>query len=170
MAEADLSIGAPDAPQLVEEAYDEHFDATDDLIDVPEVDENTVKGLLALIGSGASVLVADPDVPDQWSFTERELSDLAPPLTRIINRRPKLRQAVARGDEAAVVLVLAGYGGRNLAAGATARRAREGENGEQPRETNQSENPTDTRPAGERLIGSDWAHGGTADGVRSTAD
>lgn len=127
MPVADLSIGAPGRPE-VEAPPGDPFVEPDDVADepVPEVDEAVVRGLLRSLGGGASFALGDADVPDHWRFTDRELDDLTPPLTRIINRRPKLRRAVLRGDEMTVAVVLAGYAGRNVAAARTAQEVRNG--------------------------------------------
>jgi hypothetical protein len=82
--------------------------------DAPPVAEVVVRGLLAGIGAAASTLAAPPELPEAWRFTARELDDLTPPLTRIINARPALRRAVHRGDHLSVAIQLAAYAGRNV--------------------------------------------------------
>lgn len=80
----------------------------------PEVSPDLVRSLLAALGQGiASTPLADPDIEDHFCFTDRELDDLTPPLTRIINRRPALREALENGDELAVIAHLGGWAARN---------------------------------------------------------
>jgi hypothetical protein len=128
VAVADLSIGAPGRPETEAIPGDmgADFDATELLLEeeAPHVDEHLVEGLLRSLGGGLGYVAGDPDVANHWRFTEQELRDVVPPLTRIINRRPQLRRAVARGDEMAVAIVLAGYAGRNVAAGQAAKEVR----------------------------------------------
>jgi hypothetical protein len=131
----DLSIGPPPRPETQaapgeSEGDGPSFGEPVDAELVPEVDERTVRNLLKGLGWSANVVLADDDVPDQWKFTDSELDGLTPPLTRIINRRPKWRAAVARGDEAIVMMILAGYGGRNVEAGRKARKERDEQSGE----------------------------------------
>jgi hypothetical protein len=122
------AIGAPPAPGSAPDDVDAPPPVFEDpvLLEVaPEVPEPVVRGLLASAGTilGMSPL-ADPDVEDHWSFTERELDDLTPPLTRMVNARPQLRAAAARGDELTVLVQLLGYGGRNVLDAHAARKAR----------------------------------------------
>lgn len=127
MPVADLSIGAPGTPETeaIPGALADELGEDDLLLeDAPHVDEALVEGLLRSLGGGLEYVAGDPDVPEHWRFTDRELRDVVPPLTRIINRRPQLRRAVARGDEMAVAIVLAGYAGRNVAAGQAAKEVR----------------------------------------------
>lgn len=92
---------------------------------LPEVPEAVVRGILATLGTVLAISpLAVEEVPDHWLFTERELNDLTPPLTRIVNARPQLRAAAARGDEVTVAVQLAGFTGRNLIAGSLARKQR----------------------------------------------
>lgn len=125
---ADLTVGPPTPPQVGVDVGDAEAYELDDVgVDVPHVDEAMVRALVAGMGNAANYVAGDDDVPELWRFTDRELDDLIPPLTRIINRRPALRQAVIRGDEMAVAIVLAGYAGRNYADLKAAQEAR-GEN------------------------------------------
>jgi hypothetical protein len=124
----DVTVGPPPRPETQAGTGEDAaaaFEPVDDVQLVPEVDERTVRALLQGLGYAASTIGADEDVPDQWKFTATELDGLTPPLTRIINRRPKWRAAVARGDEAVVVMILASYGGRNVQAGREAKEARD---------------------------------------------
>jgi len=124
----DLQVGAPGTPQVgahqdvddVDGGFDDGF-----VEEAPPVDAATVKVVLMALGSGVNALAGDDDVPGQWKFTPGELDAIAPPLTNIINARPKLRAAVARGDYMVVGIHLAGYAGRNLGAGSRAKEQRE---------------------------------------------
>lgn len=137
---ADLAIGDPEAPEVdPEEAQAQAYDLADDLdagADVPMVDEAVVRGLLAAAGGLVAMAAAPEEAPEVWTFTERELDDLTPPVTRIVNRRPQLRRAVMHGDEVAVAMVLAGYVGRNAADLSAVRALREevGDDGDEQRE------------------------------------
>lgn len=173
MGAADLSIGAPGAPEV---ATDSLHDGTGsrtegpyvapgfdepELEEAPPVDELVVRTLLASMGGMAHVAFGDEDVPEHWEFTDRELDQLTPPLTRWINRQPRLRRAVAHGDELAVGLALAGYAGRNITAGQQARafRDEEGTDGYVDRQAPRAPGPA-APPAG----GADGWWGGPADG------
>lgn len=129
MADLDLSIGAPGKPEVTApgDDVDDVEGAADwgDVDDAPEVSPDTVRVVLAAIGAGVGVVAGDEDVPNHWRFTDRELDDLTPPVANIINSRPALRRAVAKGDYAVVAIHLAGYTGRNLGAGKRAREQRE---------------------------------------------
>lgn len=125
----DLSVGPAPRPEVAAAPEPERVGPDDvfveDLADeAPHVDESVVRALLRSLSGGVAYAAGDPDVPDHWRFSDRELADLTPPLTRIVNRRPQLRRAVARGDEAAVAMTLAGYVGRNYTAGRKAQEAR----------------------------------------------
>ena len=86
------------------------------LDDAPEVTPDQVAGWLRTFGAGANlVLPGRRLVPDAWRFTEAEIGELAPPLARIVNRRPQLRALAARSDADAfaVALGMGRYGWRN---------------------------------------------------------
>ena len=126
----DLSIGPPPAPTVATADGGADYPTGPDVWDdpapeLPEVPEPVVRGILASAGTLLAMSpLADPDVPAHWAFTESELDALTPPMARIVNARPALRQAAAHGDEVTVAVQLLGYGGRNLLTGAAARRAR----------------------------------------------
>jgi hypothetical protein len=152
MAEVDLSVGPPSAPEVAagvgdpvppaakpksgrppksppssstsssEPAAPTGLDELDEPL--PAVTMDQVRVVVMGAGLMLSMAFGDDEVPDHWRFSEVELAALVPPLTSIINRRPALRRAVQRGDELTVALVLAGYSGRNLDALRGARRAR----------------------------------------------
>lgn len=126
----DLTISPPSPPEVEPSSADGSPgavppDVEAEVVNAPQVDEAVVRTLLKAFSGVTSYAVGRDDVVDHWKFTNQELDDLTPPLTRYINRRPKLRAAVARGDEAAIGMVLASYTGRNIAAGQTARKAEE---------------------------------------------
>ena len=94
------------------------FDADDDktppdLADlVPEVTEPMVRGILAGIGNMASMI--DRAAPGLWRFTDDELDQLAPPVTRLANRNDTLRRALLHGDYVVIAMTLSGYAVRNI--------------------------------------------------------
>lgn len=91
-----------------------------------DIPEPVIRALLASAGGLLAMSpLADADVAGNWRFTETELDDLTPPLTRIANRRPAIQHALARGDELTVAIQLLGYTGRNVADAAAARHARQ---------------------------------------------
>lgn len=90
----------------------------------PLVDERQVRGLCKSLSGVLSALVGDPDVDRHWRFTDDELDELVPPLTRYINRTPRLLVAVEKGNELEIALVLAGWAGRNITDGQRAREVR----------------------------------------------
>lgn len=86
------------------------------------IEERQVRDLLRS-GSGLlGVLLGMEEVERHWRLTADELDALTPPLTRIVNRTPRLMIAVQHGDEATVAIELARYAGRNID---LARRAKE---------------------------------------------
>ena len=125
-----IGIAPPPASQLgTTDAYDlpgdppaESFD-TGAAPESPEVPEPVIRGILASMGMLLAAVpgVAHPDVPDHWQFTTAEMDALTPPVTRIVNARPVLRDAAANGDELTVAVQLAGFGIRNYMTGAKAR-------------------------------------------------
>lgn len=119
----DLTIGPP-APPEVRTAPGERHELVE-LEEAPQVDESVVRGLLKGIGGTLGYALGDDDVADHWRFTDRELDDLTPPVTRIVNRNNKLRRAVMKGDEIAVAIALAGYAGRNVDLARAARKERD---------------------------------------------
>lgn len=156
---ADLTIGPPPTPEVSAESapHGEAF-SSEELIEAPHVDEAVVRTMLRSVGGVAHATAGRDDVKDHWQFTDREIDDLAPPLTRYINRRPKMRAAVARSDEASIALVLTGYTTRNFAAGRAAKKAEERKKKvEQQREADKSardvaRSPSD-RSAGQNPYG-----------------
>lgn len=174
MGVADLSIGAPDTPEVAADALDggaasrtEGRHPGPELLDggdldlAPEVDELVVRTLLSSMGGMLHVAIGDEDVPEHWEFTPRELDQLTPPLTRWVNRQPRLRKAVAHGDELAVGVALASYAGRNITAAQQARAARdeEGNDAHVDREAPGPAGPAGAAPGGPHGFGP-GRHGG----------
>lgn len=124
MPELDLSIGDPQPVEAGGAGDDLEFDELELEGEAPPVSDHTVRAILIALGAGAGQLVGDDDVPQHWHFTSSELDGIVPPLTNIINRRPALRAAVAKGDYLAVGIHLAGYTGRNIGDQQRARAAR----------------------------------------------
>jgi hypothetical protein len=130
---ADLTVGPPPAPSVRPRDPADVPGPPDGALAeelVPQVDESVVRMSLQAFGGLLSYPLADDDVVDHWRFTERELDDLTPPLTRIVNRNAKLRRAVIRGDEMAVAVAFGGYVGRNMTEGHKARKVRRERDGE----------------------------------------
>lgn len=134
---ADLTVGPAPPPEVRARTADDAALASEpglaDEVDVPpQLDPEVVRSFLMGAGGLLGHVLGDSEVPDHWRVTPRELDELAGradapgPLTRIINRNAGLRRAVIRGDEMAVAVVLAGYAGRNVAAGKKARDRRRG--------------------------------------------
>lgn len=149
---SDLAWGEAEDPEVLGGIEPEEAGAAEPAeLDVPvHVDPIVVRGLLqTFVGGGLGWVVGDPDVPGHWRFTERELDDLTPPLCRYINGRPRLREAVIRGDQLAIVTVLAGYVGRNISDGQQAARNREdSDNGDFGREDPRGAGGPAWHPAG----------------------
>ena len=138
----DLTVGAPEAPEVdVAPVTDDPDDPTaglehDALAPAPvAVDESMVRRLLKMAGDAAHGMSGDigETEPEFLRFTDAELDNLTPPLAAYINQRPRLQAAVQRGDGVAVVLTLAGWSGRNLAA--YRRYHEETDDGDERRET-----------------------------------
>jgi hypothetical protein len=134
----DLSIAPPGTPAVVNDLDDDPLFAEDLTPGVavaggdplaamaPEVTEQQCRDLLAMVGSAASMLGADEDLPEQWEFTDAELDELAPILTRIANRHLWMRRLIAKGDGIFLAFGFARYLKRNVQDGQAARAAREG--------------------------------------------
>jgi hypothetical protein len=128
---ADLSVGKAPPPEVrPKDPAAEVLDSVEVEESVPQVDEGLVRSTVMALGGALSFVVGDEDVPGHWRFTDQELVDLVPPLTRIINRNVKLRRAVIRGDEMAIAVALGGYLGRNVRDGNKARKVRRERDGE----------------------------------------
>lgn len=123
-AEADLGDVDLDAPFVDEIAADDGGG---------QLSLDTVRGTLQAIGLMVHSLIGEDGAGEEhWRFSSDELDDLAPAVLRIASRRPKLRQALEKGDELTVALILAGYFGRNIEATRVARK--EHDDGELGRE------------------------------------
>ena len=87
--------------------------APEDLADVvPQVDEPLVRSVL--VGLGQMAHVIDPITPELWRFTDDELDQATPPLTRLANRNDTLRRALLHGDYVVLALTFSTYLGRNV--------------------------------------------------------
>ena len=128
---ADLTVGPAPIPEVRPQATND-VGHNELLLEesVPQVDESVVRVSLQALGGLLSYPLSDDDVVDHWRFTDRELNDLTPPLTRIVNRNARLRRAVIRGDEVAVAVAFGGYVGRNMTEGHKARKVRRERDGE----------------------------------------
>lgn len=115
---ATIGIAEPDAPEVEREAGDVAAVVVEGpaLETAAPLSEDTVRAVLEGVGAVMATLVAPEEDPELWRFTPAELDAITPPLTRIANRRPRLRRALEEGDELALALHLAGYAGRNVAA------------------------------------------------------
>lgn len=188
---ADLSIGAPGPVEVAEGAAtvddepagdelqgDELAGAVVDL--TPAITEAQVRAFLEAAGGVANQLGRDElYAPDVWRLTKSELDNLTPPLTRIINRRPALKRAVERGDEAFVALLLAQYAGRNFDTTRNATKARkaataaarnphlEADDGDGEREAGPAENGAHAGAGGD---GGGWRPGGAYGGGSHAPD
>lgn len=74
--------------------------------------EDTVRSLLE--AQGVLLHGAIGKAEDEWIYTKQELSTIAKPLTRILNRYDATRVAAGTGDEIALILGLFGYVMRSL--------------------------------------------------------
>lgn len=129
----DLTVGPPGPPEVDVDPAEPGPPPEDELGEpppgeplapaVPAVSQDAVRAILQAAGNAAHHISAVRE-PTFLRFTDDELAAVVPPLTRIINKRPQLRAAVQRGDEAAVAVALAGYAGRNVQA---YRRAQQGQ-------------------------------------------
>lgn len=77
-----------------------------------EWDPAVVKSMLQ--AQGAAVHAVAGKAEEDWVYTRQELSAIAPPLTRILNRYDATRVAAATGDELALLLGLTGHTMRSL--------------------------------------------------------
>lgn len=84
------------------------------ILDV-EWDEQTVRGLLTAKGEVLHMALAVDKESDEWRYTRGDLTAIAPPLTRILNRYDATRAAAGTGDELALIIGLTGYVGRSIA-------------------------------------------------------
>lgn len=82
--------------------------------DAPDASEAQVRAMLAGLGGIVSFGIGNREIEGHWRFTEDELRDMTPPLTRMVNASPRLKAIVARSDMIAFALVLTRYGLRNV--------------------------------------------------------
>lgn len=97
----------------------------------PEVDEAAVRQWLDLAGYGLNLTLPGRayGIEDAWRLTADDLAQIAPPLTRIINRHPNLRAVATRADVDAVTVAvgIGRYAWRNTAEVLEARQEAEAE-------------------------------------------
>jgi len=97
--------------------------------EAPEVAEADVRQWLGLAGLGLNLALPGRayGLEDAWRMTEADLAEIAPPLTRIINRHPNLRAVATRADVDAltVAVALGRYAFRNVGEVVAAREAAE---------------------------------------------
>ena len=89
-----------------------------DLVEVAEIAE-----ALRVIGETAHAAAGHPEIPDHWAFTDREIDQLAPPVTALVNRHAGARALAQRSPELAVTLVLGRWTVRNVRLSAAIREA-----------------------------------------------
>lgn len=97
-----------------------------------EWDEAAVRGILTAKGEVLHGLIALDKSSDEWRYTKGDLSAIAPPLTRILNRYPVTQAAAATGDEIALIIGLGGYAARSIAERKLALQAQAGKDAPQP--------------------------------------
>lgn len=80
--------------------------------------EHTVRELLTTQGHLTHMLLRVDAAGDEdtWKHTEDDLSRIAPPLTRMLNRYDATRAAAAAGDEISLVSAVSVYATRNYLA------------------------------------------------------
>lgn len=161
--EPDLTIGPPSPPE-VRTAPGERAQIVE-LEDAPQVDENGVRILVKGIGGALGQFLGDDDVADHWRFTDKELDDLVPPLTRIVNRNNRLRRAVLKGDSITVAVHMAGYAGRNVDLARAARKERDERQGQAGgTAVDGGADGAGLSGGSQRADGRDgWGHGGLSD-------
>lgn len=133
MPDVDLTIGPAGTPDL-EDAVDPYNPfVDDDELDGLDADPDAGVEPVQLIGEEQVRLFLEGLVSNAlhysltksgsparaaelWKLTARDLDELTPPFTRIVNRVPRLQGAVRRGDELYVLLYLAGWTTRNTRA------------------------------------------------------
>lgn len=119
----------PSAPPAVDLDDDQPVDLAEE---IPTVDEGTVRSILAGLGNMASLIDRVEGAPDLWRFTDAELDQLAPPITRLANRNPVLRRALLHGDYVVIAMGLSQYAVRNVSTRKDATNARRPSQGVHP--------------------------------------
>lgn len=111
-----FTVGDPGVPEVDVEALADDTDLGEALSDdePAEVTEVQVRAVLAAGGRGLGYVAGHPDVPNHWHFTDDELDELTPPVTRYVNRSALLRRAVGRSDFLTIVMAMGIYTSRNI--------------------------------------------------------
>ncbi len=92
--------------------------------EVPLVEVSEIADAIGAIGETIHGLAGQPEVPEHWGFTETEITQLAPPVTALINRHARARAIAQRSPELAVALILSRWGIRNARLSAAIRQAK----------------------------------------------
>ena len=77
-------------------------------------EEKQVREILTTQGSATNFFLRLHPDDETWKHTEEDLSAIAPPLTRILNRYDATRALSAAGDEVVLGTALFNYGARNV--------------------------------------------------------
>lgn len=148
----------PAAPPVIEPADDQPVDLAEE---IPTVDEGTVRSILAGLGNMASLIDRVEGADDLWRFTDAELDQLTPPITRLANRNATLRRALLHGDYIVIAMGLSQYAVRNVSTRKEATRAQQRSQG-----VHDARRPGAGAPFGivdGRPTPADHARGGAAD-------
>ena len=76
---------------------------------VEPMDESEVAAILQNVGGFAGWVLPTADAPDLWHLTADEIGSIAPPLTRVLNKRPRAIMALQRTDELTVAANIGRY-------------------------------------------------------------
>lgn len=169
MAEVlDLGIEPPGAPELDAATLNELGDQAVEAAEAEqaagaapvEVSEAQVRVVLAAVGGLAGWALGDKRIDGHWRFTADELDELAPPITRIVNRNPVLARVVANSDAAVAGMVLFKYVLRNIDLAAKAKKEAESAERNQGPTPGDDGSPALVVPAGNGALGSHVGPGG----------
>jgi hypothetical protein len=115
-SDADDLVGDPGPvfdPDLVADQDELDLDLEPDGLLEDGWQEQQIKELLTAQGSATNYLLRLHDEDETWKHTKEDLTAIAGPLTRILNRYDATRAAAAAGDELALVVAVSNYGIRN---------------------------------------------------------
>lgn len=76
---------------------------------VEPMTEAEVADMLENVAGWLGMVLPNANTPDLWEFTAPEVESLAPPLTRVINKRPAAVLVLQRTDELVVALAIGKY-------------------------------------------------------------
>ena len=71
--------------------------------------EAEVADKLDMVGEFLGMVLPDAGIEDLWELTAHEVESLAPPLARVLNKRPQVVQVVQRSDEVVVAFYVGKY-------------------------------------------------------------